>query len=187
MAREDWDAAEHHLKQALDIAQQLGSPELVAFQTVKLGQLAQAQGDRTTALVRYQEGIAVFDRLGMTRESGQVRQMIASLDGAQTGDPLQRTVAEARAADSRDDVTTAITAQEQAVALLRGANDNSRDALVTLSVLLFNLAGYYGKAGRHADAVRVLEEVVALDEQTGHEDLASDRVALERAQQLGKC
>ncbi len=37
--------------------------------------------------------------------------------------------------------------------------------------MLYNLAGYYSNADRHADAVNVLQEVVGLDEQTGHPDL----------------
>lgn len=90
--------------------------------------------------------------------------------------------AEAQAAMGRGDVAAAIAGQERAVALAR-ARGEAREALVSLSVLLYNLATYYAYAGRHDDAVRVLEEVVALDERTGHPDLASDRQTLERARQ----
>lgn len=69
------------------------------------------------------------------------------------------------------------------MALVREAGED-HDALVRLSVLLFNLAGFYGQADRHEDAVRALEEVVALDERTGHEDLESDRQALETVRHL---
>lgn len=55
---------------------------------------------------------------------------------------------------------------------------------MTLSVLLYNLAGFYGGAGRQEDAVQALEEVVVLDERTGHPDLESDRQALEAARRL---
>jgi len=53
-----------------------------------------------------------------------------------------------------------------------------------LSVLLYNLAQYYSQGERWHDAVAALEEVVALDERTGHEDLASDRAALEQARRM---
>ena len=80
----------------------------------------------------------------------------------------------------RGDVQSAIQYQEQAVTLARGAGEG-RDELVKLSVKLYNLAGYYSGADRHDDAVKTLEEVVALDEKTGHSDLESDRQALEAA------
>jgi hypothetical protein len=67
---------------------------------------------------------------------------------------------------------------------MEAGSDAQREALVTLSVLLYNLSGYYQAAGRHEEAVAALEEVVALDERTGHPDLASDREALEAARRL---
>jgi tetratricopeptide (TPR) repeat protein len=59
-----------------------------------------------------------------------------------------------------------------------------REALVALSVALFNLGIYYQQADRHDQAVRALEEVVALDERTGHPDLEQDREALRSARML---
>jgi hypothetical protein len=50
--------------------------------------------------------------------------------------------------------------------------------------MLYNLAGYYQDAERHDDAVKVMEEVVAIDEQTGHQDLESDRKALETIRRI---
>jgi len=91
--------------------------------------------------------------------------------------------AAAQAAMRRGDIAAAVAGQERAVALAR-ARGEAREALVSLSVLLYNLATYYAHAGRHDDAVLVLEEVVALDERTGHPDLASDRQTLERARQV---
>ena len=191
MEREDWAAAQTCLNESLLIAQQLQSPEAIAFSTVKLGQIAEARGERDAALERYREGLAIFEQLGMPRESEQVRRMIANVEGganeqaSATPNPLHEAIGEARAADQRGDAAAAVVAQRQAIALLKAQPDvqqGQRDALVTLSVLLYNLAGYYGKAGRHTDAVRALEEVVALDEQTGHEDLSSDRQALAQAQ-----
>jgi hypothetical protein len=156
----------------------------VAFSVVKLGQIAQSRGDKETALNRYREGLAIFERMGMP-EAEQVRGMIASLEGDLTpnpspkrggeSDPLAQVIAQARAAG---DVQSAIRYQEQAVALARQAGQ-TREVLVTLSVLLYNLAGYYQKAERHGDAVQAMQEVVAIDEQTGHEDLQSDRETLE--------
>ena len=63
---------------------------------------------------------------------------------------------------------------------------DNRDALVTLSVLLYNLSTYYQQADRHQDAVTALEQVVALDERTGHPDLESDRETLESARHLAR-
>src|SRR5512144_954204 len=90
--------------------------------------------------------------------------------------------AEAQSAMRKGDIATATALQEHAVALAR-ERGAEREALVSLSVLLYNLSTYYAHAGRHDDAVRVLEEVVALDERTGHPDLASDRETLARARQ----
>jgi hypothetical protein len=79
MARQDWGAAAEVLNQALDLNRRLGDPSGMAFNTVKLGQVAQAQGDAEVAIARYREGLAIFERLGMQREAQQVRELIASL------------------------------------------------------------------------------------------------------------
>jgi tetratricopeptide (TPR) repeat protein len=97
-------------------------------------------------------------------------------DGATAS--MSRACFEARAAAERGDLATAVAAQEEAVALAR---DAGAYPLVGLSVLLFNLASFYGRAERYEDAVRALEEVVALDKRTGHPALESDRQALEEA------
>jgi hypothetical protein len=157
-----------------------------------MGQIAQSRGDTSAARARYREGLELFERLGMP-EAEQVRQMIAALEGdegqaagpAAPPDPLRRLIAQARAADGAGDTQGAVVAQQQAVALAREAGDG-REALVTLSVLLTNLAGYYGQAGRHDDAVTALEEVVALDERTAHPDTESDRQALEAARRAAR-
>jgi tetratricopeptide (TPR) repeat protein len=187
MARDEWEEAEQALLEAQRLAQKVGSVEHVAFATVKLGQVAQARGDTATALVRYREGLSIFQRLGMP-ETEQVRQMIASLEGGAPPtplDPLRQLVARARAAGQAGDATAAVAAQEQAVALARQAGEE-REALVALSVLLYNLAGYCQQAGRFDEAVAALEEVVALDERTGHPDLQTDREALDRARHLAR-
>jgi hypothetical protein len=66
----------------------------------------------------------------------------------------------------------------------RAGGEGERQALIQFSILLFNLAGFYLNAERFDDAVRAFEEVVALDELTGHTDLESDRQALAQARQL---
>jgi hypothetical protein len=101
-----------------------------------------------------------------------------------TPDPVREATAQARAAAQRGDLAAAIEAQEQAVAHLRSTAADDRDTLVSLSVLLYNLAQYYSQAERWHDAVTALAEVVTLDERTGHEELASDRAALEQAQRM---
>ena len=71
----------------------------------------------------------------------------------------------------------------QAVAAARAAGDD-REALVELSVALYNLAGHYVELDQYAEAVRAFEEVVALDERTGHPDLDADRRTLAAARQM---
>jgi tetratricopeptide (TPR) repeat protein len=188
MMGEDWDKAEHCLQEALSLSRRLGESAGIAFKTVKLGQVAQARGDRDATLARYREGLAIFEELGMPRESAQVRGMIASLEGEEAAppDPLQQLTDQARAAIEAGEIEKAIAAQERAVSLVRQALEHggeSREGLVTLSVLLYNLAGYYGQAERHDEAVTALEEV-ALDERTDHPDLESDRGALEQARRV---
>jgi tetratricopeptide (TPR) repeat protein len=184
LEQQDYATAQRLLEQAIEIGKQVGHLDGIAFDTVKLGQLAQARGDRDAALTYYREGLAIFEQLGMP-EAQQVRRMIADLEGggAPAGDPLRQAIARARGAAGRGDVASAIAAQEEAVALARQAGEG-HDALVALSVQLYNLAGYYRQAGRFDDAVRALEEVVALDERTGHQDLESDRQALDEARRL---
>jgi tetratricopeptide (TPR) repeat protein len=189
MARNEWQDAEQVLQESQQLAQKVGSVEHLAFATVKLGQVARARGDTATALARYREGLAIFERLGMP-EAEQVRQMIAALEGGgqpapSPQDPLRHLIAQASAAGQAGDAAGAVAAQEQAVVLARQAGEE-REALVSLSVLLYNLAGYYRKAGRYDDAVTALEEVVALDERTGHPDLGSDREALEQVRHLAR-
>ncbi len=181
MARREWEQAEQLLLQALSLVEAIGEPP--AFEVVKLGQIAEGRGDAHTALTRYREGLAIFESLGMPRECEQVRRMIANLEGGAA--PLAQAVAQAKAANERGDLPAAIQAQEQAVALAR-QDGQGRDELVTLSVLLFNLAGFYRRTGQHAQAVRALEEVVALDERTGHPDLESDRQALAEARRAAQ-
>jgi tetratricopeptide (TPR) repeat protein len=97
-------------------------------------------------------------------------------------------VQQARGTAERQLWPAAVTYQQDAVTLARqlveqAPEDERRDAQIQLSVLLYNLAGYYGNANRHADAVTCLEKVVAIDAAIGHEDLADDRRALEAARQ----
>jgi hypothetical protein len=129
----------------------------------------------------------------MPRGVTQVRSLIASLegDGSDAADPLRRLIAQARAADQAGQPAQAVSIQEEAVSLARQraeaegeGTDEERRALVTLSFLLYNLSAYYQRSDHHDDAVRALQEVVALDRRTGHPDLESDRQALERAQHL---
>jgi tetratricopeptide (TPR) repeat protein len=82
-------------------------------------------------------------------------------------------------ADRLGDAATELRARKEAVAAWRQAGDD-RDILVSLSFALYNLAMAYSNQGNPAAAVPLLEEVVALDERTGHDDLESDRAALEQ-------
>ncbi|HEU4325034.1 MAG TPA: tetratricopeptide repeat protein [Roseiflexaceae bacterium] len=83
MAQRQWNDAQSLLIQAQKLAQQLNIPAEIAFITVKLGQIAAAQGDLAGALEHYRAGLAVFERLGMPREAGQVREFITEAKAAQ--------------------------------------------------------------------------------------------------------
>jgi hypothetical protein len=95
---------------------------------------------------------------------------------------IKAKITQARDVARQRDFSTAIAIQQSAVSLAR-QRGQERDALVTLSVLLYNLAGYYLQIEQYADAVAALEEVVALDELTHHRDLENDRTALFDARQ----
>ncbi|GAB4161493.1 MAG: hypothetical protein Fur0021_34690 [Candidatus Promineifilaceae bacterium] len=95
---------------------------------------------------------------------------------------IREAVNQANAAEARGLLPNAIAHQQAAIHHARrlAQQTNAREAWVQLSVLLYNLAGYHSRAGQQKAAVACLEEVVALDERTGHPDLASDRAALRR-------
>ena len=71
--------------------------------------------------------------------------------------------------------TTAIAAQRQV--------GEEKETLVQLSIMLYNLAMVYDRQGQHAEAIPLLEEVVALDERTNHPNLESNRTKLEQVRQ----
>jgi hypothetical protein len=79
------------------------------------------------------------------------------------------------------DQAAAIDFQAQAISTLRAqaANDEAQQ---TLSVALFNQAGYLARADRLGEAVAAMEEVVAIDRQLGLADLASDQAVLAQMQ-----
>ncbi len=186
--RRDFDRAEGLLREAIELSGQVGDLQAAAFNTVKLGQLTEVRGQGDEALAQFREGLALCERIGMAPLAEQVRGLIAGLEsggaaGAETSDPLGLAVAEARSAAGRGDWPAAIQSGEQAVQLTREAGEN-RESLVGLSVLLYNVADYYRGAERFDDAVRALQEVVALDERTGHEDLESDRQTLQQTRKM---
>lgn len=182
MAASDFDKTEESLKKSLALRQKVGLVDGIAFSMVKLAQVAQARGDKEAALLHYREGLALFEELEAQPLIAQVKQLIDNLEnGAMINDtPLTQAIRQARDAAQHGDVQSAIQHQEQAVSLARGAGEGRND-LIRLSVTLYNLAGYYTGAERFEDAVKALEEVVALDEQTENPDLESDRQTLEAA------
>jgi tetratricopeptide (TPR) repeat protein len=111
MSRQQWDEAETVLKESRELARQVGVVEHLAFATVKLGQVAQARGETETALARYREGLAIFQRLGMPRETAQVQQMIARLENRRPR-RSQRTPRSDAASDA-DDVAMDLDAVAQ--------------------------------------------------------------------------
>ncbi|MCA9954418.1 MAG: CHAT domain-containing protein [Anaerolineales bacterium] len=187
MARERWEEAENAVNESLVIANRLNYKSDIAFNTVKLGQIYQARNQTNDALANFKKGLALFQQLGAKREIGQVQQIIEALENSVQAQsepsPLSHWVQEARQAAQAGNFTLAVAAQKQAITLLRQA-EPTHENLVTLSVLLFNLSGYLQNSGQFAAAVTALEEVVALDEETNHPDLASDKAALAQAREL---
>ena len=96
---------------------------------------------------------------------------------------LEELLERAQDAADEDDLEEAIDWQLQAVAGLRQAGDE-HETQEMLSIALYNLAGFYDAVERYDEAVTLLEEVVAIDERIGHEDLESDRETLEQARQV---
>lgn len=182
MAQNDWDAAEQNALQSLEIAQELGDLYWIALNKTKLGQAAQARLEFPQALACYREAFSLFEQVDAALEMDQVRRLIAQVEGG-APDPLRLAVARARQAQQNGDFAAAVTFQAQAVLLAR-QREQTPDVLTTLSVLLYNLAGYYSQAGQLTEAVNALEEVVALDEHTAHPDLEADRQALDAARHL---
>jgi tetratricopeptide (TPR) repeat protein len=172
--KQDYDQAQRLLETAIALSLQVGDLEEVAYDRTKLGQLSEMRGDKETALAHYRDSLALFEKLDVQPLITQVKQLIAGLEN----DTSLQAITQARSAAERGDTESAIQYQEQAVELARGAGEE-REALVTLSVRLYNLASYYQNAERHDDAVKAMEEVVAIDEQIGHEDLEADRERLE--------
>ena len=85
-------------------------------------------------------------------------------------------------ADLLGDQETELRARAAAVAAFRTAGED-RQTLVNLRIALYHLAIFHAGQENYAAAVPLLEEVVALDERTGHPDLASDRAKLEEIRQ----
>ncbi len=96
---------------------------------------------------------------------------------------LSMTIESARAAAERGDFAAAVETQERVVTHMRVKAQSAED-LVTLSVQMFNLADYYTGIERFDDAIRLLEEVAALDERMGLPDAESDRQMLEQVRRL---
>jgi hypothetical protein len=167
----------------LTLNQQLNQPLGVAFTTIYLGQIAQARGDKESALARYREGLAIFEKLGMPRESQQVRQMIASLESgggeSQAGNPLARVIAQARSAAERGDLQSAIQFQEQAVELAREM-ENSQ----ALFVQMVNLAQYFAMDERFEGSLSLLDESFKMGEAMQHPELNAVRQMQEAIQKL---
>ncbi len=194
---------------AAEIVQQMeaalaggASPQPAAFTPARL------VGALTAAVVRVRRGQlagagvrADLERLAAETTLAPVATaLLAALDGAAdaaatllvAAEPLLAQGAAAERADALagignlaallDDHATELRAREAAVAAFRAAGDD-RQSLVNLSIALYNLAMLYARQGNHAAAVPLLEEVVALDERTGHPDLASDRAKLEEMRQ----
>jgi tetratricopeptide (TPR) repeat protein len=187
-AQGDLPGARATLERTLEIKARLyGSRDhySTALSEMNLGFLLLEQGDPARAVALLRHAYQVFhSQLGPEHSYTQSLARWFADNISAIPDPVREATTQARTAAQRGDLAAAIEAQEQAVAHLRSTVADDRDTLVRLSMLLYNLAGYYSQAERWHDAVTALAEVVALDERTGHEDLASDRAALEQAQRM---
>jgi len=112
---------------------------------------------------------------------------LAYLSAADESRPLAIALAFslARLCDRQGYPAGAAAVQPYAIALLR--QGRSPEEQQTLSVALYNHAGYLAQLGRLDEAAAAMAEVVALDERLGLADLEQDRAALARlkAQRAG--
>ncbi|HMQ56751.1 MAG TPA: hypothetical protein PKD98_32020, partial [Anaerolineae bacterium] len=122
----------------------------------------------TLAAVVGQPEPAAFDPL---RQAGQ-----ALLSTLATVEVINFALSLARLFDRHHQPAQAVALQNEATARLR--QDDSPQAQQTLSVALYNQAGYLAQLERLAEAVAAMEEVVAIDERLGLADLEADRAAL---------
>ena len=100
--------AEELLLESLELGKQIQHIDGIAFRTVKLGQISQARGDKETALARYRDGLAIFERIGMP-EANQVRGLSPILKATETDDnPIAQAITQARTSAQRGDVEAAI-------------------------------------------------------------------------------
>ena len=96
---------------------------------------------------------------------------------------MSTAVTQAETAATQEKFLLATHYQETAVHTLKAMFDlhNHPKILGDLAIQLFNLAGYYGRVGRHEEAVTALEEVVTIDQQLNLPDLVNDQAVLEEA------
>ncbi|MCA9995983.1 MAG: tetratricopeptide repeat protein [Anaerolineales bacterium] len=196
----DYETAVIHQQEAIALVQQAGeSDELWVAQSVLLFNLAnlyEANGRFAQAIAALEQVVALDERthnpdLEQDRAALVRMQRLAALSPAEREQvvllELQATVAalgeEAQAAAQRGEGETAVSLQEEAVALAQ-ALGNSVPALTQLGILLHNLAGYYQDAERYDDAVAAMEGVVALDEQIDAPELAEDQATLKQLREL---
>lgn len=96
---------------------------------------------------------------------------------------LSLAIDSAREAAQRGDFAAAIETQERVITHLR-LKAQTHEELVTLSVQMFNLADYYTAVERFAEAIQLLEQVVAFDVQLGLPDQESDQQMLAQVRKL---
>jgi hypothetical protein len=157
-------------EQSLAIQESLGDVKGKSATLVMLAQLQFARGDHELALSNARESLRLLRAMGAGPDAAQVEQIIQQMEAAMAG---------GGGAGASGAPADELAAREAQIAALRQAGDD-RDTLVQLGIALYNLAMAYARQGDAAAAVPLLEEVVALDERTGHEDLESDRAALEQ-------
>ena len=196
----DYETAITRQMEAIALVQQAGeSDELLVAQSVLLFNLAnlyEANGRFPQAIAALEQVVTLDERthnpdLEQDRAALARMQRLAELSPEEREQlmlvELQATLValseQAQAASQAGEVATAVSIQEEAVALAQVLG-NSVPALTQLGILLHNLAGYYQDAERYDDAVVAMEGVVALDEQIGAPELAEDQATLKQLCEL---
>jgi tetratricopeptide (TPR) repeat protein len=213
-ARGDIETARNRYAEGIAIFEKMGMPEANQVRQMLAAVEGASPAPAADDLSKILEQLSPEERAQLEAQMQAVQQQLANLSAEEraqleTAAGVQQAVRQARAAAEQRQWPAAIRHQQQAVAQQQQAvaqqqqavahqkqavaqartladQRQEQEALVQLSILLYNLAGYYQQAGRHAEAVAAYEEVVALDEQTGHEDLEADRRALAQARQLAE-
>ncbi len=184
-------------EQALSIRREVGDRAGEAATLNNIGAVYYALGDRRRALEVYEQALPirreVGDRAGEAttlNNIGRVYNALGdrrrALEVYEQALPIRREWATARARRPRSTTSAWCTALWETITARarftsKPCPSTARWARAVEKVTLFNIAMIRQAEGDYAEAVRLLEQVVALDEAIEHPDLEGDRAALQAA------